>query len=120
MAVPTHLYKVILAEEEDTHSPALSPSLSMAVFVVPNEPLEGVDLSQFQTTLHDLETMTGIQFHSKLNLSQVIAHSYNTGNEYVVTVCSHRGYCIIQFFIEVDWWSFCIQLTTFLYTCILL
>ena len=71
VAVPTHLFKVILAEKENKLSP--SPSVTLGVFVIPNEPLGNVDLSQFQTTLHGLETLSGISFHPELDTSQVRA-----------------------------------------------
>ena len=73
MAVPTHLYKVILAETDDTSAPASLPPLppTLGVFVVPNRPLGDEELTTFQTTLSDLETLSGISFHSKLDRSQV-------------------------------------------------
>ena len=96
VAVPTHLFKVILAEREHTSpltpsqsSPPLSQPLSpltpsqsspsqsqpltvtLGVFVIPNKPLGDVSLSQFQVSLDNLETISGIKFHSKLDRSQV-------------------------------------------------
>lgn len=77
MAVPTHLYKVILAETDYSDSdhtsrpPPPSSPPTLGVFVVPNRPLGDEELTSFQTTLTDLETMSGISFHSKLDRSQV-------------------------------------------------
>ncbi|CAI8009268.1 Nuclease EXOG, mitochondrial [Geodia barretti] len=71
VAVPTHLYKVILAETDDSSDPASQPPPSLGVFVVPNKPLGDEELTSFQTTLTELETLCGISFHSKLDRSNV-------------------------------------------------
>lgn len=65
MAVPTHLYKIILVEEEGESSPMLG------AFVVPNEPIKDVGLKQFQVSLEEVERFTGTKFHCKLNRSEV-------------------------------------------------
>ena len=66
VAVPTHLYKIILAEE------ATSSSLPMlGVFIIPNKSIGDVGLTQFQVTLEDVESHTGIKFHRKLDRNKV-------------------------------------------------
>ena len=71
VAVPTHLYKVILAETDDSSDPASQLPPRLGVFVVPNKPLGDEELTSFQTTLTELETLCGISFHSKLDRSNV-------------------------------------------------
>ncbi|XP_073687307.1 nuclease EXOG, mitochondrial-like [Garra rufa] len=58
VAVPTHLYKVILAQKDSSPD-----SLALGAFVVPNAPL-GFDhpLTEFQVSLSDLERMSGLTF----------------------------------------------------------
>ncbi|KAK2870496.1 hypothetical protein QQF64_021524 [Cirrhinus molitorella] len=58
VAVPTHLYKVILAQKDSS-----SDSLALGAFVVPNAPI-GFDhpLMEFQVSLSDLERMSGLTF----------------------------------------------------------
>ncbi len=63
MAVPTHLFKVILAE--GGKEPALG------VFIVPNRPIGDVDLTRFQVSLEELELHVGCTFHSKLDRDKV-------------------------------------------------
>lgn len=63
VAVPTHLYKVVLAEN-DSQAPLIG------TFVVPNRPLRNEELSQFKVSLEQLESMTGIIFHSELDRSK--------------------------------------------------
>ncbi len=65
VAVPTHLFKIILAEDR-----AASPPL-LGAFVVPNEPIKDVSLTQFQVSLEEVEKHTGTRFHCKLDRSQV-------------------------------------------------
>ena len=61
VAVPTHLYKVILAEDKKLEKPLLS------AFIVPNEPIDkDKNLNDFQIPLHDLERKVGFRFHSHL------------------------------------------------------
>ncbi|XP_050954587.1 nuclease EXOG, mitochondrial isoform X3 [Labeo rohita] len=58
VAVPTHLYKIILAQKDSS-----SDSLALGAFVVPNAPI-GFDhqLTEFQVSLSDLERMSGLTF----------------------------------------------------------
>lgn len=58
VAVPTHLYKVILAQKDSS-----SDSLALGAFVVPNAPI-GFDrpLKEFQMSLSALERMSGLSF----------------------------------------------------------
>ena len=67
MAVPTHLFKVILAEAEAEGGkrPALG------AFVVPNKPIGDVPLTQFQVSLEELESHVGCTFHSRLDRGNV-------------------------------------------------
>ncbi|XP_016339984.1 nuclease EXOG, mitochondrial isoform X1 [Sinocyclocheilus anshuiensis] len=58
VAVPTHLYKVILAQKDSSPD-----SLALGAFVVPNAPI-GFEhpLTEFQVSLSDLERMSGLTF----------------------------------------------------------
>ncbi|XP_042570859.1 nuclease EXOG, mitochondrial-like [Cyprinus carpio] len=60
VAVPTHLYKVILAQNDSSPD-----SLALGAFVVPNAPI-GFErpLTEFQVSLSDLERMSGLTFLS--------------------------------------------------------
>ncbi|XP_027004615.2 nuclease EXOG, mitochondrial isoform X2 [Tachysurus fulvidraco] len=68
VAVPTHLYKVILVRKE--HS---SDVLGLGAFVVPNAPI-GFDhqLKEFQVSLTELERMSGLTFFPQLDKSQSV------------------------------------------------
>lgn len=85
VAVPTHLYKIVLAEKEG-QQPAMgkfifqksngldlpfSYSISAGVFIVPNQPLGNEKLREFQVPLEELERHVGTTFHSKLDRSKV-------------------------------------------------
>ncbi|ESO97146.1 hypothetical protein LOTGIDRAFT_174581 [Lottia gigantea] len=65
VAVPTHLYKVVLAELD-------GKPIALGAFVVPNKPI-GFDkkLTDFIVPLETLEEKTGVEFLPKLNLSNV-------------------------------------------------
>lgn len=66
MAVPTHLYKVILVRKDH-----LSDGLAVGAFVVPNAPIGfGHQLKEYQVTLTELERMSGLSFFPKLDKSQ--------------------------------------------------
>ncbi|RXM98460.1 Nuclease EXOG, mitochondrial [Acipenser ruthenus] len=69
VAVPTHLYKVILAHRSDTSS----EPLALGSFVVPNKPI-GFDrpLTDFQVSLVDLEKMSGLSFFPLLDKTQAV------------------------------------------------
>ena len=64
MAVPTHMFKIILAEREKEQA--------LGVFIIPNAPVESkTQLSQFQVSLEELESHLGCTFHYKLNRAMV-------------------------------------------------
>lgn len=66
VAVPTHLYKVILAEDKDLEKALIS------AFIVPNEPIDkDKTLRDFQVTLRDLEKRVGFRFHTHLTEESV-------------------------------------------------
>ncbi|KAK1171981.1 hypothetical protein AOXY_G4444 [Acipenser oxyrinchus oxyrinchus] len=69
VAVPTHLYKVILAHRSATSS----EPLALGSFVVPNKPI-GFDrpLTDFQVSLVDLEKMSGLSFFPLLDKTQAV------------------------------------------------
>ncbi|XP_066572748.1 nuclease EXOG, mitochondrial [Amia ocellicauda] len=63
VAVPTHLYKVVLVQRNQS---SFAP-LALGAFVVPNRPI-GFDhpLTRFQVGLEDLEKISGLTFFPKL------------------------------------------------------
>ncbi|XP_041367686.1 nuclease EXOG, mitochondrial-like isoform X2 [Gigantopelta aegis] len=62
VSVPTHLYKVIVAETSNTNQTLIG------AFVVPNKPIGyDYDLKDFQVKLEDLEIKSGITFLPKLD-----------------------------------------------------
>ncbi|XP_007081082.1 nuclease EXOG, mitochondrial [Panthera tigris] len=64
VAVPSHLYKVILARR----SPASAEPLALGAFVVPNEAIGFQrQLSEFQVSLQDLEKLSGLVFFPHLD-----------------------------------------------------
>ena len=66
VAVPTHLYKVIMAEDESLEMPLMS------AFIVPNRPIaKDKFLVDFQVPLSTLERKVGLRFHSRLNRNSV-------------------------------------------------
>lgn len=69
VSVPTHLFKIILAEDTTSNSSAPWPVLG--VFVIPNKPIKDVNLLKFQVSLEQLEGYTGTTFYSKLDRSVV-------------------------------------------------
>jgi nuclease EXOG len=69
VAVPSHLYKVILARR----SPESTEPLALGAFVVPNKAIGfQSQLSEFQVSLHDLEKMSGLVFFPRLDRSRDI------------------------------------------------
>ncbi len=66
VAVPTHLYKVILADNDnDQESPCL------AAFIIPNIPISYEHkLEEYQVPLEQLEARVGMTFVPKLNRSK--------------------------------------------------
>ncbi|CAK6435752.1 unnamed protein product [Pipistrellus nathusii] len=64
VAVPSHLYKVILARR----SPESTEPLALGAFVVPNEAIGfQPQLSEFQVSLQDLEKLSGLVFFPHLD-----------------------------------------------------
>ncbi|XP_008051400.1 nuclease EXOG, mitochondrial [Carlito syrichta] len=64
VAVPTHLYKVILARR----SPGSTEPLALGAFVVPNEAISfHPQLTEFQVSLQDLEKLSGLVFFPHLD-----------------------------------------------------
>ncbi|XP_034518123.1 nuclease EXOG, mitochondrial isoform X5 [Ailuropoda melanoleuca] len=64
VAVPSHLYKVILARR----SPVSTEPLALGAFVVPNEAIGfQPQLSEFQVSLQDLEKLSGLVFFPHLD-----------------------------------------------------
>lgn len=63
VAVPTHLFKVVLAR-----SSVSSDTLALGAFVVPNQPI-GFDhpLTEYQVSLSELESLSGLTFFPKLD-----------------------------------------------------
>ncbi|XP_053265875.1 nuclease EXOG, mitochondrial isoform X1 [Podarcis raffonei] len=64
VAVPSHLYKVILARRSETST----DPLVLGAFVVPNDAI-GFDhqLPEFQVSIEDLERMSGLVFFPQVN-----------------------------------------------------
>ena len=80
VAVPTHLYKVILAEDKELEKPIMS------AFIVPNKPIDkDKNLKDFQVPLGDLERMVGYRFHSQLS------------NESVKDLCTVEGCSLMKY-----------------------
>ncbi|XP_012995085.1 nuclease EXOG, mitochondrial isoform X2 [Esox lucius] len=71
VAVPTHLFKIILAGKNKSFSGTLgnnqSEDLAVGAFVVPNQPI-GFErpLTDFQVSLSELEKMSGLIFFPKV------------------------------------------------------
>ncbi|XP_034848125.1 nuclease EXOG, mitochondrial [Mirounga leonina] len=64
VAVPSHLYKVILARR----SPVSTEPLALGAFVVPNDAIGfQPQLSEFQVSLQDLEKLSGLVFFPHLD-----------------------------------------------------
>ncbi|XP_063081244.1 nuclease EXOG, mitochondrial isoform X3 [Cavia porcellus] len=64
VAVPSHLYKVILARR----SPESTEPLALGAFVVPNEAIGfQPQLTEFQVSLQELEKLSGLIFFPQLN-----------------------------------------------------
>ncbi|XP_025317056.1 nuclease EXOG, mitochondrial isoform X2 [Canis lupus baileyi] len=64
VAVPSHLYKVILARR----SPTSAEPLALGAFVVPNEAIGfQPQLNEFQVSLQDLEKLSGLVFFPHLD-----------------------------------------------------
>eukprot|EP01028_Stygiella_incarcerata_P004911 TRINITY_DN2129_c0_g1_i1.p1 TRINITY_DN2129_c0_g1~~TRINITY_DN2129_c0_g1_i1.p1 ORF type:complete len:406 (+),score=94.98 TRINITY_DN2129_c0_g1_i1:78-1220(+) len=73
VAVPTHLFKVILTKDKKSwYSRA---KYSMAAYVVPNAPIViSTPLNEIEVSIDSLEEQTGMYFHPKLDRSRVVMH----------------------------------------------
>ncbi|XP_062577938.1 nuclease EXOG, mitochondrial-like [Saccostrea cucullata] len=61
VAVPTHLYKIILVETNGTPS-------AIGCFIVPNQPIENkYSLTEFQVSLEEIQRRIGVEFFPKLD-----------------------------------------------------
>lgn len=57
IAVPTHFFKLIFAESDETHN--------VEAYILPNEPISSTEpLDKFKTTLEKVERLSGILFSS--------------------------------------------------------
>ncbi|XP_036445477.1 nuclease EXOG, mitochondrial-like [Colossoma macropomum] len=66
VAVPTHLYKVILAQKDPS-----AEVLALGAFVVPNAPIGfNHHLKEYQVSLTELERMSGLTFFPKVDKTQ--------------------------------------------------
>jgi len=65
VAVPTHLYKIILVEDPKLEKPML------AGFVIPNRPVQNVNLEEFEVEVEEIEKHVGVKFHQDLDRSMV-------------------------------------------------
>eukprot|EP00088_Acartia_fossae_P055333 TRINITY_DN641_c0_g1_i3.p1 TRINITY_DN641_c0_g1~~TRINITY_DN641_c0_g1_i3.p1 ORF type:complete len:441 (-),score=100.24 TRINITY_DN641_c0_g1_i3:69-1391(-) len=73
VAVPTHLFKIILVEDPSLERPMLG------AFVVPNKPIQNVRLREFEVDLEEIEKYVGVRFHQDLDRSQVASLCLDTG-----------------------------------------
>lgn len=66
VAVPTHLYKVLVAERREKETS--SPQYSAAAFLLPNHAIaEEKPLSEYQVPIASLESLTGLRFFPAIN-----------------------------------------------------
>lgn len=71
VAVPTHLFKVLLVEPKSNGEDA-SPPLQLACFIIPNEPIaDDIPVTQFQVSLNEFEQIAGMKIFPQLSLDQV-------------------------------------------------
>ncbi|KAF2071024.1 hypothetical protein CYY_007645 [Polysphondylium violaceum] len=76
VAVPTHLFKVILAEPLDDTEP-----VAIGSFIIPNQPIGSeAQLLDYEVPLQELQKKTGLQFFRKLDFSKVTPLSQNASN----------------------------------------
>nr|XP_015209550.1 PREDICTED: nuclease EXOG, mitochondrial [Lepisosteus oculatus] len=69
VAVPTHLYKVILVQRKQSSS----EPLALGAFVAPNKPISfDHPLTEYQVSLQYLEKMSGLTFFPKLDKTQPV------------------------------------------------
>jgi DNA/RNA endonuclease G (NUC1) len=64
--VPTHLYKVVLAEKHPDSVKQGESNLVMSAFLLPNEPIQSdTDLQKFEVPVNTLEKKAGLHFFTK-------------------------------------------------------
>lgn len=85
--MPTHLFKIILAEGRKGEGAPSTRLPAMGVFVIPNKKLGSVDLIEFQVSLEKLEAYTGTTFHSKLDRSKVCTGHVGTHANMKILIC---------------------------------
>jgi len=61
VAVPTHLFKIILVEDPSLQKPMMSS------FIIPNSPVQDVKLEDFEVELTEIEKQVGVRFHQDLD-----------------------------------------------------
>jgi len=79
VAVPTHLFKVVLVTDPKLEKPLLG------TFIVPNVPIADKHLSQYKVSLENLERHVGVVFHPELDRT-------NTGDLCVDSGCQLEDY----------------------------
>ncbi|XP_067649787.1 nuclease EXOG, mitochondrial-like [Haliotis asinina] len=67
VAVPTHLFKVIVAENDD------SDMKYVGAFIVPNEPISSHKLRDFEVSVDYLESKTGVKYLPRLDKSRQLS-----------------------------------------------
>ena len=86
VSVPTHLFKVVLVTDPRLNEPLLSS------FIVPNAPIADKQLTQYKTSLEELERHVGVVFHPELDRNK-------TGDLCVDSGCQLEDYKkFMQFF----------------------
>jgi len=76
VAVPTHLFKVILAEPANGDEP-----VAVGSFIIPNQPISSeAQLLDYEVPLQEIQKKTGLQFFRKLDYSQVKPLSEDPNN----------------------------------------
>jgi len=73
VAVPTHLYKVVLVTDPRLDKPQLG------TFIVPNSPIGDKHLAEFKVNLEDVERSVGLTFHPELDRSKIDDLCLNSG-----------------------------------------
>ena len=69
IAVPTHLFKVILGKNA-----SMTPHYQCAAFIMPNKPIaEEVPMTAYQVELGELESLTGLNFFPELTAKKIIS-----------------------------------------------
>jgi len=85
VAVPTHLFKIVLIEDPLLDRPLL------ASFIIPNRPIQDVHLRDFEVELAEVESHVGVRFHQQLDLGRVDKLCLKEG-------CEMRNYKVFQDF----------------------